>query len=792
VSLTERVRTFLLPRSRSLVVRFWCWERIASVQRGPHAFAGLALAVLLLAACAPQQQLILPDPLITGSASELSAKTRNRQGVRMSDPADPDTRSPSLMEGTGELVGSPNPRPPAQTATPGNSVSINLVAASVSAAAKAVLGDTLRYNYTISDKVTGTVTLQTPQPVTRAALLELFENALQAQGAAIVATNGVYRILPLEEAMAAGARINPRGATSRDPAGLMTEVVQLKYVSATDMERLLRSVGPQSSAIRIDQHRNLVILTGSRSDLAALADAVSVFDVDWMRGMSFAIIPIESADPEAIAQEVDVIFANDGAGKGIVRFIPNRRLKSILAISARTEHLRRAEQWIRKLDMVGRESEKQVHVYHVQNRGATELAALLQRVYGSQDSARRQTSPSPTQSQQPASDLQGGIAITQPLPAAITNGGAAAAPRAVAAQPVVPGFPALPPSPIAPPTQPGFETSPTVSADPASAAARQPVDAHRPVDDRQSGIAVVPDETNNSLVITATASEYRRIRQILARIDVAPSQVLLEATIAEITLNDELKLGMRWFFESRKSNFSFTDSAVGAISPVFPGFSYFLNKVDIKVVLNTLATITNVNVVSSPSLMVIDNKRALLQVGDEVPVATQSAVAVLTPGAPIVNSVTFRNTGIILGITPRIGDRGRVLLDIEQEASDVVRTTTSNIDSPTIQQRRIRTMVAVADGESVVLAGLIQDKATRERGQIPILGDTPLIGNLFKNKTDTIRRTELLIAITPRIVNDNNHMRAIVDEYRGKLNFNTRPQRHGLPDRREQLDRIQR
>lgn len=746
--------------------------------------------MLLLAACAPYQQLALPDPLVTGSVSELGSRTRNRQGVRIGEPADPDTRVPSLMEGTGELVGSPGPRASTQAASPGNSVTINLVAASIPAAAKAVLGDTLRFNYTISEKVTGTVTLQTPQPVTRATLLELFENALQGQGAAIVATNGVYRILPVEEAMAAGARILPRGATSRDPVGLMTEVVQLKYVSAPDMERLLRSVGPQSSAIRIDQQRNLLILTGSRSDLAALADAVSVFDVDWMRGMSFAIIPIESADPEAISQEMDVVFANDSAGKGIVRFIPNRRLKSILVISARTEHLRRAEQWIRKLDMVGRESEKQVHVYHVQNRGAAELATLLQRVYGSQEAPRRQSAQNQGQSADPGS--QGGAAGGTGFPPFAGDGNVLATPRAASAQAIVPGLPVLPPAPVIPPSQPGQDAAQSQTSDQPQTGMRQSGDGSRPIDDRQSGIAVIADETNNSLVITATATEYRRIRQILSRIDVAPSQVLLEATIAEVTLNDELKLGMRWFFEKNRNQFSFTDSALGAIAPVFPGFSYFLNKVDIKVVLNTLSSITNVNVVSSPSLMVIDNKRAVLQVGDEVPIATQSAVAVLTPGAPIVNSVSFRNTGIILGITPRIGDRGRILLDIEQEASDVVRTTSSNIDSPTIQQRRIRTMVAVSDGESVVLAGLIQDKATRERGQIPILGDAPLIGNLFKNKTDTIRRTELLIAITPRIVNDNNHMRAIVDEYRGKLNFNTRPQRHGLPTRREQVDRFQR
>ena len=152
--------------------------------------------------------------------------------------------------------------------------------------------------------------------------------------------------------------------------------------------------------------------------------------------------------------------------------------------------------------------------------------------------------------------------------------------------------------------------------------------------------------------------------------------------------------------------------------------------------------------------------------------------------------MSFRNTGIILNITPRINDSGRVLLDIEQEVSDVVATTTSKINSPTIQQRRIKTTVSVNDGEGIVLGGLIQDKATNTRGQVPLAGDIPIFGNLFKKKDDTINRTELVVAITPRVVKDSRHIRAITEEFRDKINFTTRPQRAAPPDRREQVDRV--
>jgi len=303
-------------------------------------------------------------------------------------------------------------------------------------------------------------------------------------------------------------------------------------------------------------------------------------------------------------------------------------------------------------------------------------------------------------------------------------------------------------------------------------------------------IAIVADEPNNALVITASHKEYKRLRQILARIDVAPNQVLIEATIAEVTLNDQLKFGLRWFFRADNSQFNQTDSAAGAVAAAFPGFSYFLNMPSVKVALDALSRVTDVNVVSSPSLMVLDNKKAVLQIGDEVPIATQSAVSVTTPGAPIVNSIAFRNTGVILGITPRVSDNGRVLLEIEQEVSDVVPTTSSNLDSPTIQQRRIKTQVAVSDGESIILAGMMQDRSTVERSKAPLVGDIPLFGNLFKQKSDTIRRTELLIAITPHVIKDRKQLQGIAEEFRDRMNLTTRPQRRAPPDRRENLDRL--
>jgi general secretion pathway protein D len=745
----------------------------------------------MLGACTlPWQQLKLPGPVPPEPGQAPIAKANRSPGSPIT-PNAPEVVGPQVAVGSGQFTGSPEPRPPVGAANSKDGITLNFVGASIAEAARSILGDILGVNYSVSDKIKGSISIQTVRPIPKEALLGVFETMLAGEGAAISVDNGVYRIVPLNDAVSAAA-IVARGA--RRLPGVSAQVVPLRYVAAAEMERIIKSMAPQATILRTDAARNLMVVAGTRGDLDSIMDAVSTFDVDWMRGMSFGLFPIETNDPDAIAQELDTVFANDQESptKGMVRFVPNRRLKAILVITSRPEYLKKAQAWVRRLDMVGRATEKEVHVYHIQNRPAVELAQLLQRIYGSQE--------------------QGRVAsLTRTTTATVSSG---PLPDAVSGQPAfLPGSPGIP-SVTAAPGGAGLPAAPVTTPAPApdltqppgaaSISARPPL-AATVVDDRSTGISVVADESNNALIITATAQEYHRMRRILEQIDLLPNQVLLEATIAEVRLTDQLTMGLRWFLQSGNFQFRFTDiqgttpttptgniagSIPNVVTPAFPGFSTFFNTPNVQVVLNALSAITDVNIVSSPTLMVLDNKRATLQVGDEVPIVTQSAVAVQVAGAPIVNSVNMRNTGIILNITPRINDGGRVLLDIEQEVSNAVTTTTSGIASPTIQQRRVKTTVSVDDGNCIVLGGLIQDKTTNTRNQTPLVGDIPILGNLFKQKDNTIDRTELLIAITPKIVKDNGQIRAIAAEFRDKINMSTRPQRQAPPDRREQLDRV--
>lgn len=247
--------------------------------------------------------------------------------------------------------------------------------------------------------------------------------------------------------------------------------------------------------------------------------------------------------------------------------------------------------------------------------------------------------------------------------------------------------------------------------------------------------------------------------------------MLIEATIAEVALTDDLQFGVRWFFQNKSGgrSGSFTDLVNGAVGSAFPGFSFVAKAAGGQITLNALNDVTHVNVLASPSLMVLDRKTAVLQIGDQVPITTQSAQSILTPGAPIVNSVAYKDTGVILSVSPRINESGRVLLEIEQEVSTVSRTNTSNIDSPTFGRRKVKTTVLVNNGETITLGGLIQERTTESETQVPVLGDIPIIGKAFKDKQSLVEKTELVIMLTPRVVRDLNEAPAVTEEYRGRV-----------------------
>ncbi|GJE00836.1 Type 3 secretion system secretin [Methylobacterium isbiliense] len=724
------------------------------------------------------------------------------------------TRGPRglVLRGTDRLIGGEEP---VRAPIPGGPVRLDLVEAPLPVAAKAVLADTLGWGYTLDERASGTITLQTGGPIARKALLQMFEAALASRGLSLRRTGRMVQIGPVGGTQ----EIRPVRAPGAEAGAV---AVPLRWISAAEMQSILSSVAPREVVLRADRARNLLILSGDAAQIRTLRQTIAVFDVDWMRGMSTAMLPVRSSNPAVLARDLTQIFGGETAGTGdVIRFIPNEALNAVLVVSSRAVYLDRARALLEQLESLAADRERQLFVYRIQNRSAKDLAAVLQGVvmaemggasglagmgggFGAYGGG--------------ASAVSGGYAATGgfgtgllggsgPGGAGSSAGGASggghwAGGTAGGAASAGSGWAA------AGAGDPGSAGAGYGGAGGAGGGLASPAlasaggllaggyggsggggygggfDPAYPAAGgmRRDAIGIVADDANNSLVISATRNQYDKILRILGRLDAMPTQVLLETVIAEVTLNDELAFGVQWFLKERGSRLNLgsvdtvnaargvgvggTGGLIAAAARGVPGFNYLLGAADFNVVLNALQSVTRINVISSPNITVLDNRTAKLQIGDQVPIIKQSGQSALTAGAPILNQIEMKDTGVILSVTPRVNKNGLVVLDINQEVSDVVPTTTSQIDSPTIRQRRVATSVAVSDGHSLAIGGLVQEKGQIRNENLPVLSDLPVIGSAFRNRVDHRVRTELLVFIRPRVIRGTAEADRIAEDFR--------------------------
>jgi general secretion pathway protein D len=725
----------------------------------PPRRVGLALVfatTVLLAACTPAPApapppaaLPAPTRLVNTSGTEALPLPAPAPGIEHRGTAP----APRLVPGAAPPV----------AVTPGGDVTLNFTDADIREVVRAVVGDILGLNYTIDAKVQGTVTVQTMKPLPRAAVLATLGRVLRANGAALTEDGGMIRVTPLEGAA--------KGASGPGGLGYGVRVLPLQYVPAAELDKVLEPFVPAGAVLQVDSAHNILVLSGTREDMDAIADLVRSFDADWLSRMSFAIVPLSAGDADTIIDEMQAIIAGATGGaegaEGALRLVPVERLNAILVITAQPRYLDWARQQIATLDSGSEDGAERTYIYHVQYGRASDLADVLQRVFGpgattpgrpasSNSSYLQSNSFGASGSMMGATGgaMTGGAASSGGLGGAASTGGLAGGAPAG-------GLSAAAPLANVLGTSPGATTTTTTTS---ATQGTAPSGSDQQTAPGRTPIRIVTDERNNAIVIVTTAHEYRRVEEALHRLDVKPLQVVIEATIAEVTLNDELQFGLQWFFRNGQGNGAFTNVTSAMPTQSFPGFSYILTETNVQLVLNALRSITNVNVVSSPQLMVLNNQTAQLQVGQQVPVPVQQQQSVETPEAPLVNTISYLNTGVILSVTPRANATGEVTLDIEQEVSDVATTTTAGLNAPTIDERRVKSTVSVQSGESVALGGLISNSVTKNRSEIPLLGEIPLIGALFRNDDNTTTRTELLVLIEPRIINGSDDAHAATED----------------------------
>lgn len=680
------------------------------------------------------------------------------EGSALLAPAD--AAQPSAIRGTPREVLGQIAAPPRLTrvaralpVVPGDrQVSVDLRDTEAERVAREVLVDILGLAATIDPGLRGRISLRTGGQVPASDLPRLLDEALAPLGWGLAASAGRVRVGRLQDLEAAG------GIGQAE-----LRIVPLRYLRAEEILPAIQANLPAGARVSPDPAGRGVVVEGPGNAVAAVEDLLRIFDVDLLASRSFGVYPLSAATPAQVVRELEAIF---GGQRGL-RFIAVDRLNAVLAVADTPAGLRRVRQSIAQLDSAP-QATAGVQIYPLRHRRAQEMAEILARLFGAPTGA--------APFRPGAVGEMGGLRVG-PAEGAGTVG---ARPPGQGASSMAPGAGApgmgMPGQPAMPPGMPGGDFG-----------AGQLTPAQLAAELGLSGpVRVQADPGRNALVVLASPADFRIVEQTIRRLDVRPRQIFIEAAIAEVTLNDGLRFGLEYAF--RNGNFSAGQTGQGGgqgifgqltpqqfltglsgLNPTLGGFAAVFSNANIGVTLQALSAVTNVQVVSAPRLLVLDNELATLQVGDQVPVLARQSQSVDNPNAPIVSQVDFRDTGVILAVRARAGAGGAVSLDIFQEVSDAVRTATSLINSPTIRMRRVQSTVTVANGETVALGGLMRDRAERDNRGLPVLSQLPYVGSLFGTRGTATERTELLVMLTPRVVDDTGEATALADELRARL-----------------------
>ncbi len=750
--------------------------------------AVFALNLGLLAACAQ-----LPDGRVVSTGPDVMDRVRSvdllprfpQQGASAGQSGVGASAKPQVYPGvTIPAVEGAEPRP-----TPGGEgYELNFENTPIASVAKVVLGDILATGYTIDPRVQGMISLSSGRPVPKSELLFVLENALRLSGVVLVKDVQGYRLIPLGDAVGAG---NLDTAEARAEPGYGVSVVPLRYVSASTLIKLLDSFATKPGTVRADTTRNMLLIQGSGAERKASIETVLGFDVDWMRGQSVGVFPVRFTAPEPIITELEKIMdsGDGGLSQNIVKFQPVARLNAILVVTRKPNLLKTAETWIRRLDAADT-ARTGVHVYQVKYGEARQLARVLNDIFvgggGSFDTPANQVAPRSGLGLTAGSTDR--LAASGPSASANVNfGGAFGGTGGGGAAGGAGGFGG---SGRTGGAAGGLGAGSTLgrqtaqSTDASALEGRTPTGGAGGGQPLLEGVRITPDATGNALLIYASTENYQIVARTLAQLDRPKLQVAIDSTVAEVTLNDNLSYGVQFFLQSKQSGVRGAVSNIptsppgggvsgstngllnAALNRAFPGFNFLLgSETAPNVILDALHAVTTTKVLSNPSVVVVDNEVATLMVGSDVPISTGS-LAPLTGG--VVNSIDYRSVGIILRVVPRINANGNVRLDIEQEISQV-QPDVGVGGNPTFSQRKVKSSIGVASGQTVLLAGLIQEQQSLNRGGIPLLDQIQNLGDAFSHQDKTNSRTELIVFIRPQIIRDSVDASFVAEELRTKL-----------------------
>jgi general secretion pathway protein D len=615
-------------------------------------------------------------------------------------------------------------------------ITLNFVNADIEAVARTMAAITGR-NIVVDPRVKGTINLSTDRPVAPAAAYEQFLATLRLSGFAVVEAGGLLKVVPEADAKLQGGAVSI--ATPAAGNQIVTQIFRLNYESAGNLVPILRPLINPNNTINVDPGNNSLVVTDYTDNLQRIARIIAALDVS--NATDVEVIPLRHAlapDLGPIVQRlVDSSSSSSGSpvagaqGQAEAGFrttvIPEVRSNSLLVRASNAARMNLVRSLVEKLDQPASQSATgNIYVVYLKNAEATKLAVTL----------------------------RAALAATSP-----TGGGAASGGTSPAAASSTPSTPGASPA----------TTSVQASAQPST------------------GGQIQADPATNSLIITAAEPQYRQLRAVIDRLDQRRAQVLVESLIVEVNADKAAQFGIQWQGALGNAgstnigllgtNFSTgstaniidlaLNAANGTVKPSTGGNYGIAHKTNGVYVLGFLANFLQTNgdgnVLSTPNLLTVDNEEAKIVIGENVPFVTGQFTNTGASNGSVnpFQTIERKDVGLTLRVKPQINENGTVRLVIFQETSSVKSGTEAAANGPTTTKRSIESTVLVDDGNIVVLGGLLQDQYSANQDKVPVLGDVPLFGNLFKSETRSRNKTNLMVFLRPVVVRDSGETAAL-------------------------------
>jgi len=640
------------------------------------------------------------------------------------------------------------PSPPVSSTPPrmGSGVVFNFDNADIYEVIR-VMGEILKIHYIVDPKVKGLVNIHTSGQISAEDVFPIFQSILRLNGATAVKKDGIYEIVPLSDAKKLPVPLSTTLEPGKSPSQerYTIQIVSLKYIPVTEVAKMIKPFLSDGADIVEHPPNNILIIGDLASNVKKSVEIINLFDLDIFTDLRVRIYPLLNSDVNEVAKEMERIFASfevstkSGRGVGIT-FTPITRINSLLAVSSIPNIFEKVEGWLKELDKIPTEGTKySVFVYYVQNAKAKDLAEVLKQIFVTTKDKKGEYKDKVTE------------------------------------QPTYPRG-------VKPPTTPSLTTPPKEEGGAVP----------------EGEVNIVVDETNNALVIRAFSRDYKNIIETIKKLDIYPRQVLIEVLLAEISLDDTNKFGVEWarFVSSNLTDQHAQGAVLGALPPADPfstaltgaGLRYSIVELGgrLSAAINLAAAEDRLKVISSPHIIASNNKEAKIQVGSSQPIltttyaygatSTSSVAGVVSSTSPstgvIEGTIEYKDIGIIIAVTPRISDGGLVSLEISIEKStvNISAVPLGNLQNvPVFGKKTAKTILAVIEGQTIVIGGLIEESKEKISKGIPLLSKIPILGGLFGFQEYDKKRTELILLMTPHIITDHIQSRSVTEEFKERV-----------------------